>query len=350
MKRIIGAAAIAAACLVPAASASASFNYGLIGDTPYGATQITAFPSQIAVINNDPSIRTTIHAGDIKNGSSRCDTSYFNTVKADFDQFAKPLVYTPGDNEWTDCHRANNGGYQPAGTSTPGAPVTTDEGVSRLDKIRQIFFANPKKSLGGTGRRSKPRVLSSQGGAIPENQQWSEQGVVFATFNLPGSNNDKLPWFGASESTALASIQADEVATRTAADIAWLKRTFKVAENRGAPAVVLTIQADMWDPAITGDPTQYDGFTSFVQQLAASTLHYGKPVLLVNGDSHVLGSDFPLSDAAATNNTIYGVTTAVPNLKRITVNGSGTANLGYVRLTVDPSSPSPFSYSLVPFV
>ena len=30
-----------------------------------------------------------------------------------FNEFRAPFIFVPGDNEWTDCHRANNGGYDP---------------------------------------------------------------------------------------------------------------------------------------------------------------------------------------------------------------------------------------------
>src|SRR3954454_14061783 len=85
----------------------------MIGDVPYGAAQIAGFPTDIAEINADPSVDRVVHLGDIKDGSSRCDDSYFAARLAEFQTFADPFTYTPGDNEWTDCHRANNGGYLP---------------------------------------------------------------------------------------------------------------------------------------------------------------------------------------------------------------------------------------------
>ena len=56
-------------------------------------------------------VSLVMHLGDIKNGSSVCSTEYFEQIRNDFDGFEDPFVYTPGDNEWTDCHRANNGAY-----------------------------------------------------------------------------------------------------------------------------------------------------------------------------------------------------------------------------------------------
>src|SRR4051794_6991098 len=105
--------------------------YAVIGDTPYSTYQIQHFTQGIGEINADADVTRVIHLGDIKSGSTRCDTSDanpntgdFTQIKSNFDLFADPLVYTPGDNEWTDCHRANNGGHQPAGPTWTSAPLT----------------------------------------------------------------------------------------------------------------------------------------------------------------------------------------------------------------------------------
>ena len=90
-------------------TADAGSGFAVIGDVPYGADQVAAFPGWIQQINADPAVRSVVHVGDIKNGSSVCSDDYFHLIRSDFDTFEDPLVYTPGDNEWTDCHRANNG-------------------------------------------------------------------------------------------------------------------------------------------------------------------------------------------------------------------------------------------------
>ncbi|MDQ1717708.1 MAG: hypothetical protein QOE89_1661, partial [Pseudonocardiales bacterium] len=90
-----------------------SYTFAVIGDIPYGPAQISAFPKVIAQINTDPAVQWVDHLGDIKDGSSVCSDAYFQTIRSQFDQFKDPLVYTVGDNEWTDCHRTNNGGYNP---------------------------------------------------------------------------------------------------------------------------------------------------------------------------------------------------------------------------------------------
>jgi hypothetical protein len=311
----------------------------IIGDIPYGAPLIAEFPSDIAEINADPTVTRTVHLGDIKNGSSRCDTSYFQQIRSDFDGFVKPFVYTPGDNEWTDCHRANNGGYTPAG------PVPAGQEPSRLDTVRQVFFDKPGRTL---GKHWAP--IDFQSRAFPENTMWQQAGTTFSVLNIPGSNNDFLPWFDAAETDAQKAAQADEVATRTDADLDWLDRTFRTARHEHAAAVAIGIQADMWDPAIiAAGPGQYSAFTPIVQELARQAHKFGKPVLLLNGDSHLYESDHPLADPHATTSLMYGVVVPVPNLVRVTVQGSTNVPHEWLKLHVDPHTPGVFSWENVVF-
>jgi hypothetical protein len=336
---IAGAASVRAGNGQPDNQSSSRITYAIIGDTPYGAPQLANFPNDVAQINADPKVRLVMHLGDIKNGSSVCSDSYFQTIATDFAGFEDPLVYTPGDNEWTDCHRANNGGYTP---------------TERLAKIRSLFFPNPGWSLGQTAK-----ALDAQDAPYVENVRWSQSNVGFGMVDVPGSNNDQLLWFDPTQTSNPADDpprtqdQIDEVTNRIAADNEWLDHIFDSAEAHDAPAIVIGIQADMWDPAFSGandQPLSYDHFEAFVQELAARTLEFGKPVLLLNGDSHIFVDDFPLSaDAPAYQRTMYGVNQAVPNLHRVTVNGSTTPCHEYLRLTIDPRSTGIFNVERVLF-
>lgn len=301
---------------------------GVIGDTPYGTNQLENFPRDVAEINADPKVRLVMHLGDVKNGSSRCDDSYFELIRSHFDAFADPLVYTPGDNEWTDCHRASNGGYLPAGAAD-----------ARLETLRSVFFDSPGQTL---GRRSKP--VRSQAAPFVENVRWSQSRTVFATLHVVGSNNDLLPWFGAAETPQQQALRLLEYETRLTADLDWLDETFDAAEAREAAAVVLAMQADTWDSfAIAAG--QVDGFEPIIDELADRARAFGRPVLLLQGDSHMYLSDRPLAAGSA----VYGVTEAVPNLTRIVVQGSTSVPHEWLRLRIDPRTAGVFSWERVPF-
>jgi hypothetical protein len=76
---------------------------------PYGPEGELKFPSVIADLNADRTLLFVAHDGDIKNGSTLCSDEMFYNRLERFNQIVHPLIYIPGDNEWTDCHRANNG-------------------------------------------------------------------------------------------------------------------------------------------------------------------------------------------------------------------------------------------------
>lgn len=298
----------------------------VIGDTPYGPAKMAEFPTLVSRINADPAVERVLHLGDIKNGSSVCTDAYFSSVRALFDTFQDPFLYTPGDNEWTDCHRTNNGAYLP---------------TERLAAIRRLFYPVTGQSLGV----NKKQVLSQAGDpgyeSFVENTLWFESKVAFAELNIPGSNNDLAPWTNVSP--AQAALQRPEYDARLRATLAWLNKTFVLAISQQAKGVVLTIQADMWDPT----EADLSGFTPIVQYIAGLSRAFGGPVLLLEGDSHVFRVDHPLdpSDPLYSRYPLGGL--SAPNLTRLVVTGS-TNPTEYLRLKVDPSTPSVFSWVRIP--
>ena len=131
------------------------------------------------------------------------------------------------------------------------------------------------------------------------------------------------------------------------AAIRWLQAAFVKAQEDEAAAVLIGLQADMWDPAaLVAGGDGLGNYATFVHELASLSRHFLRPVLLINGDSHVFGSDRPLADPSSPTGQIYG-TPAVPNLMRVTVQGSTSAPSEWVRLTIDPRAPEVFSWENV---
>jgi hypothetical protein len=313
---------------VPAAASEEdrAYTFAVIGDIPYGDAAIARFPANIAQINADPAVQWVDHLGDIKNGSSVCSDGYFQLIRKDFDQFTDPLVYTVGDNEWTDCHRPNNGAYNP---------------LERLAKVRQVFFPQPGRTLGV----HSARVESQADWGLPEQVRWSRADVEFAAVHVVGSNNSLLPWTG---KTAPTPEQTAEVLSRTAAAIAHIHEAFADARHDHRRAVALLLQADMFDPTVTAPAfADWYGFQPIVAAIARESAAYHGPVYLFNGDSHVFNVDHPLA-AGSTWLSFYGVSQPVTNLTRITVDGSNNAN-NYLRVTVNRHGPDVLSWTKVPF-
>ncbi len=226
---------------------SRSFTYAVYGDAPYGTTptdtsETDATPAFIRAVNADKAVSTVLHVGDIHSGSQYCTEAYDQQIADLWADFADPMVYTPGDNEWTDCHKKKEGGgaYDPTTgqidfvQDPDGNPVDYAGGnpVDNLALVRSIFFARP----GGTLGSGKMHVLSQAqvhdhahptDSQYAENVMWQRDGVLFAAVNVPGgSNNDADPWYGAPTASPQ---QTTEAANRTGAALRWLDRAFTTA-------------------------------------------------------------------------------------------------------------------------
>src|SRR5437867_986702 len=309
------------------------FTFALWADTPYTANEVAKIPALTAEIN-DSKVAFSVFAGDIKSGSTLCTNDVFSAAIVRFDAFEAPMVYVPGDNEWTDCHRKNNGGYN---------------NLERLDYLRATMFATPE-SFG-----QHKLTLEHQGplgGAYSENTRWTYGNVVFTGLNVPGSNNNKVngaDCFNKSVRTA-ADCQADneEYAARDEANIAFLHGSFEMAKANGALGVVVIFQADpSFDLPETENANErtcirvpqsyclsttdvtlagYDGYNATVAALTTETMAFDGQVVLVHGDTHFFKVDKPLVDQAH----------LLSNFTRVQTLGS--PNDDWVRVTVDLKS------------
>jgi hypothetical protein len=328
------------------------------GDAPYGlnpadTSQTDATPAFIKDINDDTDVQAVVHVGDIHSGKQFCTQAYDQMVFSLWKQFDDPLVYTPGDNEWSDCHKPAEGGglYNAATgkidyvTDAGGNPVDYAKGdpVANLALVRSIFFPLPGVTLG----EHKKLVLSQAAWARfidrshPADAQFVENVIfvqgrtLFVTIDLPGgSNNDNDIWYGAPEQSPA---QVKEIADRTSADLRWLDLAFAIAgADRRIGSIVIGAQADMWDPE--KGAAHLTAYEPFVQSIAGHTTAFGRPVLMFNGDSHVYQSGNPLSPADLRYPMHPGYD--VPNFHRVVVHGS-TFPLEWLKLKIDPSADYP---------
>lgn len=347
MKKMLTLGTLAVA-MASSVSLAAPLDIAVFGDWPYGQELVDHAPDLIQSMNQDTSIRGIIHVGDIRAGTTPCTGSGLNPAPSTaiangnkqvfnlFEQLEQPVVYTPGDNEWTDCHKTKQG--------SSGDPM------KELADVRKTFFANPGYTLG----QSKKRVFTQAqafdknyptDAQFVENVMWSQNRTVFVTVNMPGSNNDGLAWKGGTGAYLNEAARKQEVQERTAAATRWLQAAFEKANRYNAKAVVVALQADMWDPEAAAEGGDgLGGYTEFVRGLADLTLKFNRPVLLLNGDSHLYSADKPLADPNSVQGKIHNVP-AVPNLTRITVQGSTNKPSQWLKVTIDPKTPEVFNWT-----
>jgi hypothetical protein len=308
----------------------------VFGDWPYSQNLLNNAHLLINSVNADKDVSLVMHVGDIHSGSMPCTSAgilpaistanpgWNQAIYYQFQQFNDPVVYIPGDNEWSDCHKSKQ--------LSSGAPL------KELASVRRLFFAKPGITLG----RQERKVWSQADHFDPafpadsqfvENVMWTSGDVVFVTFNIPGgSNDDKSPWTGIFADTAA---QAQEKADRSAANLRWLKAAFSVAKLSHAKAVVIGEQADLWDPeAVAAGGAGLDQYTPFVTLLADLAIDFKRPVLVLNGDTHLYQADSPLADPTSATGVIHN-TQPVANLTRIVVQGSTNAPAEWLKLTID---------------
>ncbi|MGJ0391566.1 MAG: hypothetical protein ACR650_02205 [Methylocystis sp.] len=358
MKKLLSAAFLAAICAAQTPALADDHNddrddgrktsIAVFGDWPYSQMLLDNGKLLIDSINNDADVSLVLHVGDIHSGSMPCTSAgilppistsnpgWNQSVFSVFQQLRAPVVYTPGDNEWTDCHKSKE--------KSAGDPL------KELASVRSLFFSKPGRTLGLTEKQ----VLTQAQNFDPnyptdaqyvENVMWRQNAVVFVTVNMPGSNNDGLPW----STFENLSARSTESANRTGAAMRWLKAAFDAAAKSHARGVVIGLQADMWDPAqLVAGGDGLNGYTDFVKTLASLSISFGRPVLLINGDSHLYGSDQPLADPSSATGQIHHAP-AVSNLTRITVQGSTNAPGEWLKLTIDPNSRNVFSWKNVPY-
>jgi hypothetical protein len=309
-----------------------SYAIGLWGDLPYSVAQEAGVLRLIDDMNAQR-LAFSVHDGDLKAGSNTaCDDALYTRALGYFNALKAPAAFTPGDNDWTDCDRASNGGYSSR---------------ERLDMERAVLF-NGALSMGQRRIRQEVQTeklcLNAAGLNVScvENRRWNQGGVVYVTLNVAGSCNNLCD----------TAPDAAEFAARNAANIKWLRETFSQAKSQKASAVMIVSQANPgWD---LSDPTraplrdaktlaetdgQPDGYKDFLLALRDEVVAFRKPVAYVHGDSHYFRIDRPFLDAQGKR---------LENFTRVETfgdnQGNGTNDVQWLKVNVSPRSREVFTY------
>ncbi len=263
---------------VLAGAGARSFAVGLVGDTGYTSDQARDF-LRVRDHMNRLGLAFTVHDGDIWSGATPCSDGRYLAMLDVFNGFAHPVIYTPGDNEWADCRDPD----------------------AWLAHLRHLFF-DTGETLG-----NRRFAVTRQYPTYVENARWAAGGVVFATVNVPGSTGQ-----GGSRPAELQ-----------AAGVEWLNATFDDAVRSGSSGVMV-----IWQD----NPFASDGSDELVRTLQRRTQAFGKPVVLVHGDTHSFRIDHPWRE--------------LPQFTRVETFASGDSDK-WVRVTVDPDDPNVFSFDVM---
>lgn len=283
-------------------SSRPTLQFALIGDMPYDALQSTQlFPNLIRELNA-ADLAFVVHDGDIKAGATPCTDDCFEAVRAQFQTIRHPLVYLFGDNEWSDCGKVRTNAFDP---------------LERLQKLRDVFTQGAMS----LGQRKMPLERQSSNPKFAdyrENVRWTLGGVVFAGMNVPGDDN-----FASSK----------EFTARNSANIAWMREAFATAHEQKARAVMLIMQANPhFDETATNRSRR--GFNEMLRVMEQETIAFGKPVVLVHGDSHYFRIDQPMIGSKSRRR--------VENFLRVETYGN--PDVHWLRVVIEPQNPNVFRF------
>lgn len=281
--------------------------FAVMGDTPYFPFEAVAVERLLDQLGNEP-LAFVIHVGDIKASFYSCTDELLRERVALLDRSPLPLVYTPGDNEWTDCGTARGGGFDPN---------------ERLDFLRELAFRAPV-SLGRRriGLETQGREAQGRDPAFAryrENVRWRAGPALFVTINIPGSNNG----LG-------RGIPADrELAERMKANISWLDEAVRIASDPAIAVLAIAFQGNpLFAPTERRSP---DGYGTLRAALARIARNLAKPIVVIHGDTHTYRVDRPLIDSSRGE--------PFPNVMRIETFGAPT--VGAAIVTIDTNAAPP---------
>src|SRR5262249_49306910 len=311
---------------------SRTYTIGLFGDMPYNDMGRQQYPALLDDINRS-GVKFSIFDGDLKaGGDGPCSDSLYTQSLAWFDDLKQPLVWVPGDNDWTDCW----GRYGPS-------TLPYSDPIERLNHERQLFDST-NRSLGE--RTLTLDRESSEGGQYAlysENIRWVYGPVVYLGLDVQGSN-DNYPYHDTDAENPDAPVrsdaeiqrQRDEERARKAANLHWLAEGFEYARQTGASGILIDWQADLNfnNEEHLANSHDWDAYPDYVDALRTQTEAFDGQVALVHGDSHYFKVDKPINRSSG-----GGVLT---NFTRVET--FGARNTHWVSATIDPRDPNLFSF------
>lgn len=230
----------------------------------------------IDAIGRERDLSFIVYDGNLRGPKETCHDSLFERRQALLEAARPPLIFIPGQYDWTDCGTPEAGGFDP---------------VERLDQLRQTIFADATSM----GQNPIPLTRESEVSRFRqyrENVRWQLGDTVFIGLNVPGTNNHYLTAGG----------RNGEFEDRVIANAFWLEHAAEYARRREARAIVIFIQADP-DPERYERPDRFawlrfarhsrrDGFLELKRSLVKVAQMFRGPVLLIHCDDERAAGGF----------------------------------------------------------
>ena len=305
-----------------------SYTIGLFGDMPYNAQGKADYPILLQDINRS-NVAFSMFDGDLKaGGDGPCSDSLYTTALADFNSLERPLVWVPGDNDWTDCW----------GRYGPGTAPFSDP-IERLNHERQLFDVHEPEPRQADAHADAPvergravrdllreRPLELRPGRLPRAQRPGLERQL----SVPRHRSEAVDGAGRdAEIERQQKLRRSRARRPTSLAGRGIRSTRSAFDAKG---VLIVWQAD---PNFNNEqhltnPHDGDAFPDYVNALRTETLAFPGQVVLVHGDSHYFKVDKPLTLPSG---KVLGNFTRVETF--------GAASTDWVQATIDPNEPQP---------
>ena len=264
-----------------APDAPGAFTFTVIGNVPDRAEDVAPVRALLDAIDAEhPAF--VVHLGNLKGRDEACSDTLLEARHDLLDSLIAPVIYIPGDHDWSDCQRPAAGSFDP---------------VERLLRLRELFYPDDN-TLGQRTMTVMRQSDQAKFRSYRENTRWTMNDVLFVTLNVPGDNNNYKTAGG----------RNGEYEDRLEANRQWLARAFAVARQRKMAGVVVMMQADPlfedgWERRRAPNlfdgwlrRRSHDGYLALKRQLRALTRDYDGAVLLIHGASQTFMLDRPLKE------------------------------------------------------
>jgi len=240
----------------------------ILADMPYSDKEKTMLQGpngNLYRLINEISPSVVMHLGDLKNGGESCTDTLLKEHKVLLNQvYPGKVIYTPGDNDWTDCDRSS-------------LPYNFDE-LERLDYLVKLMYQTPPLLTNNL------EAITSQEPQI-ENKLWINNRLAMSTIHLVGTSNGRAHIEKSQQKNAIA--KAD---TRDTLNLIWLKNIEN--KTKDFDALIIGFQADIYQKSVItskacndSSSKSCDAFAIYRQAFKDLASRIKKPVLISHGDT-----------------------------------------------------------------
>ncbi|WP_246128946.1 hypothetical protein [Colwellia demingiae] len=240
----------------------------VLADTPYSdkEKQMLQGPNGLLYrLINETNPTVVMHLGDFKSGGKSCTDDLLREHKALLAQiYPGKIIYTPGDNDWTDCDRSTL--------------LYSFNELERLDFLIKLMFKTPPLLT-----NDLPSIMTQH--SQIENKLWINDRLAISTLHIVGTSNGRANIDKSKQDDAIKKVDA-----RDKINLTWLKNIEDKAKD--FDALIIGFQADIYQQSVVDSGscdnsslTACDAFSLYRQAFKDLAKRINKPILISHGDT-----------------------------------------------------------------